>query len=198
MRLRNIIAASTILLSAFASAGQQADVGIRLLAEKLAAALETKDTEAALALWSAKSAQRDAVRKLMISSSDLRERIVGDPEIESGVGWIWIERQVGDKTTTLVLECIKENGEWKLWKEIPAAEFLATRLVVAKGETDREALLARHPNVTAADVAVAMIELGREQRNGGNFREARGQIEAAARLQTHPRTFDKGNHPVAV
>jgi CHAT domain-containing protein/tetratricopeptide (TPR) repeat protein len=179
LRLRNFIATCTILLFAFASGGQQADVGIRLLADKLAAALEAKDTEVALALWSAKSAQRDAFRKLMNSGSELREKIVGDPEIEGGVGWIWTERQVGDKTTPLVLECIKENGEWKLWKEMPAAEFLATRLVVAGGESDREALLTRHGNLPVADVAGALIELGREQRYGGNFREAIRREELA-------------------
>src|SRR5438067_1369092 len=120
MRLPKIVSFSAMLLFASVSAGQQSDpAAVVLLAGKLHTALASKDVEGALALWSAKSPQRDAVRKLLASESQLSEKTVGEPEISGDRARVWVDRDVAGKTTKLVLECVKEQGEWKLWKETP-------------------------------------------------------------------------------
>jgi CHAT domain-containing protein/Tfp pilus assembly protein PilF/ketosteroid isomerase-like protein len=166
-------------------AQQSAVTTISLLVQRLHAAYRARDVNGVLALWSEKSpqraAQREALRKLF-ENSEIREITVGDPELSREGCRVRIDREIGPgdaNRTQLVLEYVKEEGGWKIWKETPASEDLARRLAESATEQERADLLAHNADIPAAEVATGLIDLGRGERNHGNFNKALVAYELA-------------------
>ena len=63
-------------------------------------------------------------------------------------------------TTTLVYR--KEDGGWKLLREMPAADDLAAALLEAPTAEDRERLLTAEPELVTSQLAEALSRRGTE------------------------------------
>lgn len=184
----------SIWLSPQVLKGQPGDQSaVNLLAQKLHGAYGLKDQEGVLALWSPKSPQlaeqRGALQKLFAGDSGARlsEATVGDPEITGVHARVRIDREIaavpgntaGGGKKKLVLECVKESDEWKIWREIPAAQDLAERLAGAGTEEAQSRLLASNPDLIDSELATALIDRGRDIRNRGDFSQALGVYNLA-------------------
>ncbi len=175
---------------------QPADLSaVNLLAQRLHGAYSLKDAEGILALWSDKSPQRAEQRatlqKLSASlTAAVSESTVGDPEITGDRARVRIDRAVvatpanvpGAAKKKLVLECVREQDGWKIWREIPAAEDLAERLAATGTEDQVADLLAKNPDLIDSDLAAALIDGGRGARNRGEFKQALKVYDLAYRI----------------
>jgi len=155
--------------------------GVELLAQKLHNAYRAKELESILALWSEKSpqraAQREATQKLLSANVEIHERTARPPEFEGDRARLRIDREItgappaaGKKS--LVLECVTEQLEWRIWKETAAAEDLAGRLASSATDQGQTELLSANEDLIGADLAFALIDRGRDARNHGDTKRA--------------------------
>jgi len=189
MRLKQLAIVVILCCSAIPVAAQQPDeAGIHLLAQKLQNAYGAKDLDAILALWSENSPQRAAARettqKLLSAGSavEVYESSARPPEFDAGHARLRIDREItvalsgtkipGTGQKSLVLECVREQGEWKIWKETPAAEDLAGRLARAATDGDQADLISANQDLIGPDLALALIDRGRDARNHGDLKQA--------------------------
>ena len=159
-----------------------------LLAERLRAAYSVRSADGVLALWSDRSPRRaiqlETARTLFgpDSAGTVWTLTVHNPHIDGDRARVRVDREaVGShssapgpvaRKTSLVLECVKEQREWRIWTETPAAQDLATRLAGAASEKERAALLAENKDLVSGDLASALAELARDARNHANFQVA--------------------------
>jgi tetratricopeptide (TPR) repeat protein len=182
-RCLNILA---ILICATGGLAQQSEVTtVSLAVERLHSAYRRKDLDGVMALWSEKAPQRAAQRKAsrkLLENSEVREITVRDPELSGERVRVRVDRETGlpdGNRFRLVLEYVNEGGEWKIWRETPASEDLAKRLAESAAEQERAGLLARNADLPAAEVATGLIDVGRGERNRGNFKKALVAYELA-------------------
>jgi len=149
-----------------ASAQDDVDPSLRAAVERFFAAQEAEDIPRYLALWAA-SAERPqpAQLKFIFDSGDdkfsdlqirrvkadgerttVRVSVVRDRVLTN------IRRPDGSSPTMHLpmqeeLTYVREGGVWKLVREAPAGEALASALVAAASPADREALLASEPEL---------------------------------------------------
>ncbi len=174
-----------LFLSALIGKGQPTDApAVNQLAQRLHSGYSLRDREAILALWSEKSPQRAvqqaALDKLLGTGSRISEITVGDPEISGDRARVRIDREIVATPGTaaastrkkLVLDFVKEQNGWRIWQEVPAAQDLASRLALAGTVDERSGLLAGNPDLADADLANALIDVGRDARNHGEFKQA--------------------------
>ncbi len=164
---------------AFGLSAQQPDTAaLSLLVQKLQTACNSKNPDAVLALWSDKSpqraAQRDELQKILVPGSavEIHESASKPPDVGGERARIRIERQTGPNKKLLVLECIKEQDEWKIWKQTPAAEDLAARLALVNSDKEQADLLSANEDLIGPDLVMALIDRGREARNHGDLPHA--------------------------
>ncbi|HLN02965.1 MAG TPA: CHAT domain-containing protein [Bryobacteraceae bacterium] len=189
MPYKGLAIAVVLCVSPIRVAAQQPDeAGIHLLAQKLRSAYGAKDLDAILSLWSDSSPQRaaarDATQKLLSAGSgvEIRESTVRAPEFDGDHARLRIEREItalapvtktpGNGKKSLVLECVREQGEWKIWKETPATEDLAGRLAKTTTDKDQADLLADNEDLIGSELALALIDRGRDARNHGDLKQA--------------------------
>ncbi len=67
------------------------------------------------------------------------------------------------------LECVKENNEWKVWRETSAYDDFALTLIAAQDETARTALLAAEKELVTVELARALREQTARSINQGNY-----------------------------
>lgn len=149
---------------------------VNLLGQSLHRAYSIKDPNGVLSLFSEQSPQRAEQRTVLEklpASGTVIETTIGDPEITGGRARLRIDREIaGSSKKKLVLECVKEQGQWKIWRELPAAQDLAELLAATDAAADQTALLAKNPDLVDADLAAALIGRGRDARNKGEFKQA--------------------------
>lgn len=134
------------------------ETALRTLAETYFNTWAAKDLEGWLRLWSAQAPELEARKKatgeLFASSEKIalknlalrRVNVAGDRaslRVETEVQVI--EAQTGKEKPgygkrLLLLECVKEDGAWKVWRELSAYDELAARLLAVKDEQERAAL----------------------------------------------------------
>ncbi len=142
-----------------------------------------RDADAVLALWSKKSPQlaeeRDQVKKLFGAVAEVREETVREPVLSGDRARLRINRELIPKTAGanstkrfLVVEWVKEQEEWNVWKEGPAARDLAEQLMAAGGEPERLALLSQNSDLPISDVAFAVLDMGHDARIHGDLQRA--------------------------
>ena len=216
------------ILSGVAWAQPAEVTSIRLLAERLHQAYADRNAETIADLWSdqspQKTSQRQAVQKLFGSTPipEIRETTVRDPEVSAGRARLRVDREViaapGSSTpdagrAKLTLEWVKDQYEWKIWKETPAVEDLAARLAELSTTETPDALLAANEDLPRADVADALITRGASTRNGGDLKGAlaaftlahkiadragSGLVNALALNNAGLVYYDQGDYPVAL
>lgn len=159
-------------------AAQQAAVtAVRLAAQRLHAAYSAADLDGVVALWSGQSPQRSAGREqarkwLAGSAAGIHETTVRDPEVEGDRARVRIDREIAATNLRFVLEYVKEQGEWKIWKETAAPEDLSVRLVAASTDQEQAVLLSTNPDLIGPELASALIDRGREARDRGDSEQA--------------------------
>jgi CHAT domain-containing protein/tetratricopeptide (TPR) repeat protein len=164
---------------------------LNLLAQRLHSAYTLSDQAGILALWSPQSPQvqdqRDILQKLFAADpgSRVSETTVGDPEITGDHARVRIDREIAAGTGNpglqhkkLVVEWVKEAGEWKIWRETAAAQDLAGRLAGA-AKDEQTKLLAAYPDLIDAGLAAALIDRGTEARNRGDASQALAAFDIA-------------------
>jgi CHAT domain-containing protein/Tfp pilus assembly protein PilF len=160
------------------------------LAENLHNAYAKKDTEALLALWSTKSPQlaklREQLPKLFASMSEIQEEIASSPVFAGDRARFRAKREVvqkgaaaGSGKNILIIECIKEQGGWKIWKEAFAVQDLAEQLIASASETERQNLLSQNSDLPGTDLALALLDYGHDARVHGNLQQAMAAFRLA-------------------
>jgi CHAT domain-containing protein len=189
----------TLLVVGFSAAvfGQGTDpAGLLVLAQEMAHAYSQKDAAGVLRLWSEKAPQRNAQQNELDNLfgdsgiGEIHESPIGEPEVTGDrARWRMSRETVGipganPKTNKklFTVECVKEPGGWKVWKETPAAEELAALLTAAGGEKERSELLSRNEDLIGTDLARALLDRGRAARSRGNANEALDAFDLALRI----------------
>lgn len=189
MRFRVLAIVAILSFPPVRAIAQQPDeAGIHLLVQRLRSAYGAKDVDGILALWSHNSPQfpaaRETTQKLLSVGSvvEVRESSARPPEFDGDHARLRIERETtaivpgvkipGAGKAILVLECVREQGEWKIWKETPAAEDLASRLAGTAADSDPADLISSNQDLIGPDLALALIERGRDARNHGDLKQA--------------------------
>ena len=189
MRYKGLVIAAVLCVSPIPVAAQQPDeAGLHQLAQKLRNAFGAKDLDSILALWSDGSPQRPSARDVMQkvlgagSRVEIHETAARAPEFDGDHARLRIDREItggqpttktpGNSKTSLVLECVREQDEWKIWKETPAAEDLAGRLAKLTADKDQTDLLSVNEDLINSELALALIDRGRDARNHGDLKQA--------------------------
>lgn len=172
-------------LCASTGVGQTADETeqARNLATSFFEAYQRKDVDALVALWSTKSPELAAftteIRQAFSAAGaaatkrfEIRRLSVEDAS--ANVRAI-VEIQTADsklRQLNRTLRMVKEDGRWKVWQFGPTEQELASALLSAKTETDRNALLEAQPELITAD----LVQSFRKQIE--TFTQRREQSEA--------------------
>lgn len=80
---------------------------------------------------------------------------------------------------TQTMSFVREAGEWRIWSNASAEEELAARLIAAKSESEREAMLAEDKELLTVALSGALLRMGERSR----FRQELEQAMTAYRLQ---------------
>jgi CHAT domain-containing protein/Flp pilus assembly protein TadD len=148
---------------------------IRSLVGRLIESYQKKDIDRLISNWSEKSPSLAKNKKALLDEFAENEKIiVKDFEIHR-------MKIDGDKATLRVMfnvtltkarmekasekqekknrtvELLSEGGVWKIWQFIASEEELATAIIAAKTEEERNALIAKEPDLITADLASALL-----------------------------------------
>jgi Cu/Ag efflux protein CusF len=86
-----------------------------------------------------------------------------------------------------VLECVRENNEWKIWREASAYAELAVTLLAAKEPTERAALLAADKELVTPELARALRAGAARDQSRRLAARTRGISAGAIRRRTNQR-----------
>ena len=192
-----IVLLSTLVFDSGLLAQSSDETSIRKLVESYFAAYAREDLEAITQMWSDKSpdlAQANARLKEFFSLND---------QIETKNLTFRRLAVEGDHATALVttevaatdarlktpsqglgkmnqeMSFVREAGEWKIWHSGAAEEELAARLIAAKSDAEREALLSEDKELLMPALSNALFRAGERFR----FRQELEQAMTAYRLQ---------------
>src|SRR5262245_30573007 len=136
------------------------EAALRALAESFFRSWSAKDLDAYLGVWSAKAPEIEAHKKHIgilfsaierIEARDLtvqKIEVSGDrAEIRVTFEARLIDAKTGKERSGFgqmqrTLECVKEEGDWKVWREASSFDELAAALTAAKSDQERADLLA--------------------------------------------------------
>ena len=192
-----VLLLSTFVFDSRLLAQSSDEAAIRKLAENYFAAYAKEDLDAITKMWSDKSPD------LVQAKSKLKEFFSRNDQIESKNLTLRRLAIDGDRATALVtievaatdartktpseglgkvnqeMSFVREAGEWRIWHSGSAEEELAGRLIAAKSDADREALLAEAKELLVPALANALFRAGERFR----FRQEFEQAMTAYRLQ---------------
>lgn len=171
-----LVAVLTLLLCSQAAIAQTSDDAsvLRDLTRNFFAAIQEKDIEKLLNLWSAKSPELAPftatmkqklaeVGAIQLESVEIRRVTVEDAQsvVRVTVDMRATDLKSGQPATGFgrvnrTLRFVKEEGRWKLWRYVSAEEDLASSLMSAKTEQDRLALLETEPELQTVDLLRAL------------------------------------------
>jgi CHAT domain-containing protein/Tfp pilus assembly protein PilF len=162
------------------------DPALQKLADDYFADYSHKDLKGMMALWSARSAGRDAHRKQLhdwfVSTSTLvvSDLSVNYLEIDATRAKLTLRMRVkasnepspDSRKMIRTLTCVREANIWKIWSDADEFENLATALLNAKGETERSQLLRSNSELVSPELVVAFVRSIRALENKGAFDQA--------------------------
>lgn len=176
------------------------ETALRTLAEKFYATYAQKDLAGFFRLWSEKSPELAARRQAMppffanyaqieVKELTIRHLALAGETARLRVSFAvhLIEAQTGRPAPTSgqrirVLHCAKEEGQWKVWRELAAAEELAARLSQARNEGEQAALLAAEKELVTGELSRELNRQGWRAFLQGNNTEALFSLRLAERL----------------
>ena len=174
-------------------AGAQAhtdDAELRHLVDQYFAAYAKKDLEGWRRLWSAKSpelaSRQKAVEQLFADHEKIAVRSLTVRQVSAegekadlrvAVEMSAIEAKTGQPAAgwgkmNRALHCVKEEGSWKIWREVAAEEDLAIALAAAKTDEERLALLEAEQELMTVELRGALLDQGRVAYLQGRFLQA--------------------------
>lgn len=156
-----------------------------------------RDADAVLALWSKKSPQlaneREQLRKLFASVTEVREDTVRGPMLSGDRAQFRVNREfipkIGGSNSTkrlLIVEWVNEQDGWNVWREVPAAQDLAERLIAAGVESERQELLSENSDLPLSDVAFAILDVGHDARTHGDLQQAMSVFQLGLAVSADP------------
>ncbi len=172
------------------SASSSDESALRALLDQYFAAYARADLEACVRLWSAGSpnlaARKDALDKLFktnynIDVKNLAIRKLNTDADRANVRLVVELSAIDVKTGKAAdgfgrqnreLQFVKENGAWKIWRDVVAEEDLATALMAAKANAERDALLATEKELMTAELWKALTRQGARQYLLSNYPQA--------------------------
>src|SRR5262245_30926250 len=181
-----LLVGCSFLTNPVISSGQSSDDAVlHGLAERFFAAYQNKDLDALVKMWSEKSpdfrswkagfqrtiaTNRLELKSLTVSSVILENRkaavravanlIVVDAETGTPVDGFGIIKRT--------LSFVKESDGWKVWRYDLSEKDLAERLVSAKTEEERAAMLAADGELVTFELVEALVSEGRGSHRTGN------------------------------
>jgi tetratricopeptide (TPR) repeat protein len=187
-----------------APASPDEEVALRSLVAKFYSAYPGKDLDGFMSLWSAKSLDLTTRRRQMQELFDTRDRFhlesltFGKVTLEAGKASVRaslvmdaFELKTGKPASgfgkwTRNLYFVREEGAWKVWREVAAEVDLASAVAAAKTKAGRDALLAAEPDLVTAELWKALGREGDRHMLLGNYPEAAARFtltrEIAERL----------------
>jgi len=153
-------------------------------------AFSQKDIETITSLWSAKSPDLEQRKKELQRIFELNSEItVGDLNIgpliikgDRADAFVRVEINAIDVKTRKPAEGFgkmprkmlfgKEEGEWKLMRELSAYEDLAERLFAAQGQDQQNALLRQERELVTVELRKSLDSLGEREVSKGQYRPA--------------------------
>ncbi|MGH9843752.1 MAG: tetratricopeptide repeat protein [Blastocatellia bacterium] len=166
------------------------ETALRALAEAFFKTWAAKDLDGFLRLWSARSPELEARRKadreffansdqvelrgltiraVKLDGDKARVRVEADAQvIEAQTG----KEKAGYGKMPRTLECVKEEGHWKVWREASAFDEFAAALAEAKSDQERAALLAEEKEFVTAELVRALGGQGDRFYDQGSYPQA--------------------------
>ena len=168
--------------------------------DELFVAYAREDLEGYLKLWSAKSPDRDARRKALQDLFAANEKIevksvaIRNLKEESEKASLRVSVEItafdvktgkpaqGFGKMNRALDFVREQGQWKIWKEASAEENLAVALVAAKTEDERRALLTAEKDLMTVALRKALITQAGKLRTEGSYTQALAVYDLTYRI----------------
>src|SRR5262249_47163257 len=173
------------------------ETALRALAEAYFHAWAAKDLDGFLSLWSDKSTELEARRKgaqelfagsekielrnltiraVKVEGDNARVRVETDTRVtEAGTG----KEKAGYGKTLRTLECVEEEGHWKVRGEASTYDEIGAALAAAKSDQERAALLAEEKEFATAELARALINQGNRLYSQGEHTQAMAILRLA-------------------
>src|SRR5262245_58611289 len=182
------------------SASAADEAALRALAQEFYSAYAKKDLDGFLRLWSARApelaARRQAMQKLFADHEkiEVRDLALRKITVESEkaklrveVEIIVVEAKTGKPSSDFgrmirAPQCVKEGGDWKVWRETLAVEDLADALVAAKTDAERSALLTAEKELVTESLVLELNQQGTRLRLLGNYPEALARFRLAQEI----------------
>src|SRR5262249_14552901 len=185
-----VLAMSQPASSASAAQHSADEMALRATIEAFFNTRVTKDLDGFLRLWSKQSpeveAQRKSTSELFAGSEkiELRGLTIRAAKIDGDKARVRVEAdmQVIDAKTgkenhgfgkmLCTLECVKEEGNWKVLREASAFDELAAALAAAKSDQEREALQANDKELVTVELVRALSSQGSRFFGQGDYPQA--------------------------
>jgi CHAT domain-containing protein/Tfp pilus assembly protein PilF len=151
---------------------------LRAFAESYYSSWATKDLEGIMRLWSRRAPEleshRQAMRRFFADHEKIEVKtttvvkmsVEGDrASLQVDVETNAVEAKSGRNAAGLgvrkqVMECVREDSGWRVWREESVFDELAGMLVAAATEQERETLLASRKDLWSEDLTYAISTLG--------------------------------------
>src|SRR5690242_14778918 len=176
------------------------NTALRALVEEMYGSYVKKDLDGFVRLWSARSpelaARRETMQKVFVDNEKIEVKglVIRKMGVEGEKAKLRIEVEMGaiavktgkpaDGLGKMVyaLEAVKEEGAWKVWREVPAEEDLATALALLNTDNERSALLTAEKELVTERLVRELNRQGNSKRLQGNYREALAQFSIAQKI----------------
>ena len=170
---------------------------LRSVVDELFAAYAREDIEGYMKLWSAKSpdltARRKSMQDLFTANDKIEVKTLNirklNPEGEKASVRVTAEMSALDTKTGKpaqgfgkvhrAMDFVKEEGRWRLWREVAAEENLAASLIAAKTQDERDVLLKAERELITPELWKALIRHGKRQYSQSNYKQALSMAELA-------------------
>ena len=187
---------------ALPSTADEAD--LRALAQEFYAAYARKDLDGFLRLWSAKSpelaSRRAATQKLFADHEriELKSLAVRKVTVDGEKAKLRVDVELnavevntgkpaaGYGQMRQALDCAREEGKWKVWRELPAAEEFVDTLLKAATESEQSRLLAGEKDLVTKRLLQPILSRATKFQQQADYPEA---LAAYRLLQTVSETI---------
>jgi CHAT domain-containing protein len=178
----------------------ETETALRSVVDELFVAYAREDVDGYMKLWSAKSpdlaSRRKAVQDLFAANEKIEVKSLMISKVkeenEKASVRVAIEMTALDAKTTRpatgfgktnrVLDFVKEDGRWLVWREAAAEEDLAAALVAAKNDHEREVLMEANRDLITPHLSRALRDQGTKLRLQGKYAEALAVYATAQKL----------------
>ena len=173
---------------------------LRSVVDELFAAYAKEDIDGYMNLWSATSpdleARRKALQDLFVASDriDVKSLSISKVKVESEKASVRVALEItalnmktGKPSESFgkmnrAFDFIKEEGRWRVWREVAPEEDLAAVLISAKTQDERTSLLAAEKDLITVELRKALIQQADKLRAQSKYAEALDVYELTYRI----------------